>query len=286
MTTHVLKVHEVSKSFGGTRALDGVSWQVPGRGVHGLVGPNGAGKTTLYGVVCGFLRADAGEVLLGGETVSTIHAPPPGLVGLLPQDAMMPVSLPVGTTLAYSGRLLGLTRVKARAEAARVLGLVGLGDASNKKPKTLSHGMYKRVAIAQAFMNQPRLVLLDEPTAGLDPMPTPGAAQAAAPGEKGCHGDASSPSTLNVADPDASNTGSAEAVAGHAPLPTDAEGNKQPDLDPEPDSDPERACARTVNKIRAQLQKNGGSTVVAPWHMRCIVWGIAACCRWCRARTE
>jgi ABC-2 type transport system ATP-binding protein len=165
----VLTVQEVTRSFGSLRALDGVDWQVPDRGIHGLVGPNGAGKTTLYGVICGFLSADSGAISLAGQAVTTTAPPGLGVVGMLPQDGRMPEHLAVGMTLNHYGRLLGMTRTEARGETERVLDLVGLGDAFTKKPKTLSHGMFKRVAIAQAFLGKPELVLLDEPTAGLDP---------------------------------------------------------------------------------------------------------------------
>ncbi len=166
---NILEVEGVSRSFGSLRALNDVSWSVPKRGIHGLVGPNGAGKTTLYGIVCGFLAADEGRVRVGNATISTSSPPVAGAVGVLPQDGMLPEHLPVGATLIHYGELGGLDKKTAEGEARRVLGLVGLEDAFSKKPKTLSHGMFKRVAIAQAFIGRPPLVLLDEPTAGLDP---------------------------------------------------------------------------------------------------------------------
>ena len=102
----ILTVKGVSRSFGALQALSDVSWSVPNRGIHGLVGPNGAGKTTLYGIVCGFLQADTGSVVVNGRAVSTATPPPPGTVGILPQDGMLPDYLPVGTTLAHYGCLL------------------------------------------------------------------------------------------------------------------------------------------------------------------------------------
>lgn len=166
---NILEVQGISRSFGSLRALNDVTWHVPRHGIHGLVGPNGAGKTTLYGIICGFLTADAGTVRISDRPVSTSTPPAAGAVGVLPQDGMMPEYLPVGVTLRHYGQLGGLDKTTSEAEARRVLGLVGLSDAYDKKPKTLSHGMFKRVAIAQAFIGRPRLVLLDEPTAGLDP---------------------------------------------------------------------------------------------------------------------
>lgn len=166
---NILEVQGITRNFGALRALNDVTWHVPKHGIHGLVGPNGAGKTTLYGIVCGFLGADAGTVQISGRQVSTSVPPAEGAVGVLPQDGALPEYLPVGVTLTHYGQLGGLDQKTSEAEARRVLGLVGLSDAYGKKPKTLSHGMFKRVAIAQAFIGRPRLVLLDEPTAGLDP---------------------------------------------------------------------------------------------------------------------
>jgi len=166
---NILEVQGVTRSFGSLRALNDVTWHVPTRGIHGLVGPNGAGKTTLYGIVCGFLPADSGTIRIGGKEVTTSVPPEAGIVGVLPQDGMLPEHLPVGVTLTHYGQLGGLDKKTAESEMRRVLELVGLEDAQGKKPKTLSHGMFKRVAIAQAFIGRPRLVLLDEPTAGLDP---------------------------------------------------------------------------------------------------------------------
>jgi ABC-2 type transport system ATP-binding protein len=133
----------------------------------GLVGPNGAGKTTFFSVLCGFLRPTRGTVEVLGRP--PLHRDLHGRVAILPQDAQFVKGTPVGSQLAMLAELQGFSAKAARDEAARVLHLVLLADAAKKTPDMLSHGMLKRIAIAQAFLGAPELVLLDEPTAGLDP---------------------------------------------------------------------------------------------------------------------
>lgn len=164
-----LQVQGVSRSYGSVQALSGVDWCVQEGGIHGLVGPNGAGKTTLLSVTCGFLPADTGTVHIRGVEVTPGTPPTPGLIGVLPQDAALPHRQKIGPVLAYYGRLMGLGSVEAAVEARRVLKLVGLEEVYSRRPRTLSHGMYKRVGIAQSLIGSPAIILLDEPTAGLDP---------------------------------------------------------------------------------------------------------------------
>ena len=155
------------RRFGSTRALDGVDLVVEAGAPVALVGPNGAGKTTLFSVLCGFLPARSGSVRVLGL--------PPGHPGLrgrlaaLPQDAALDPHRAVGDQLAGLARLQGLSRRAASTEAARVLELVDMAGSARARPGALSHGMGKRVALAQALLGAPELVLLDEPTAGVDP---------------------------------------------------------------------------------------------------------------------
>jgi len=149
-----LSFEGVTKRYGSTVALDGVSFQVRTGSCHGLVGPNGAGKTTTFGLAAGFLRPGAGRVRVLGRDPHDRGSSRPRL-GVLPQDADLPTYLPVGTLLTAWARLSG----EARPEAAARIAL----------PRALSHGVAKRVALAQALLGQPALLLLDEPTAGLDP---------------------------------------------------------------------------------------------------------------------
>ncbi|NOT84135.1 MAG: ABC transporter ATP-binding protein, partial [Methylococcaceae bacterium] len=134
----------------------------------GLVGPNGAGKTTLLSILSGFLRPTSGSVRLFGYSPGAMQLI--GKVAALPQDARLDPSFTIAAQLVFYARLQGFTKQQARLEASRVLEAVALKEVGDEKPLVLSHGMGKRVAIAQALIGRPALVLLDEPTAGLDPV--------------------------------------------------------------------------------------------------------------------
>ncbi len=168
--TSAISFDGVTKRFGRERvALDRLTFKVPEGTICGLVGPNGAGKTTAFSVASGFLTADEGQVdVLGlGRYEVGVHK---GLVGVLPQDAELPGRHTPSELLVHLGRLGGLTAAEAEREAGRWLEALNLGDRSLSRIDTLSHGMRRRVAVASALVGQPRLVMLDEPTAGLDPV--------------------------------------------------------------------------------------------------------------------
>ena len=169
MSTPLMEVKGLKKSYGAVQALRGLDLTIESGCIFGVVGPNGAGKTTLFSVVCGFTAADEGEVRVSGHRVSPTSAPPRGAMSILPQDALLCARPSIGKQLTYLARLDGFSAAKAEAEARRVLALVDLADVYERRPHTMSHGMAKRVGIAQAFMGEPQLIILDEPTAGLDP---------------------------------------------------------------------------------------------------------------------
>lgn len=163
----LIKCHNLSKDFGSTQALNNVSIELEGGKPIALVGPNGAGKTTLFSILCGYISATSGTVeILGSPAGSPTLL---GRISALPQDAALDPNFSIASQLAFFASLQGYKSKHARAEAKRVLSLVGLLESANQKPDSLSHGMGKRVAIAQAMIGEPELVLLDEPTAGLDP---------------------------------------------------------------------------------------------------------------------
>jgi len=163
-----LRMVDVRKRYGANRALDGLNLEIPTGALTGLVGPNGAGKTTTFAVVGGSVRPDGGQVDLLGEGPfdPDRHA---GRLGLLPQDCELSPYTPVRLLLVHYGRLQGMERRKAEYHADRALEAVDLADRAGAKIRQLSHGMRRRVAVAQALLGDPSLVLLDEPTSGLDP---------------------------------------------------------------------------------------------------------------------
>ena len=146
--------------------MDGVSLQLS-EGVNGLLGANGAGKTTLMRMLCGILKPTAGSVSLDGVDVSSEDYR--AVLGYLPQDFGYYPDFTGLDFLLYLAALKGLSRSHARRKAAELLELVSLQDAAKKKIKTYSGGMRQRLGIAQALLNDPRLLIVDEPTAGLDP---------------------------------------------------------------------------------------------------------------------
>ena len=169
-----MQVHidELTKVYGGkVRALDGVDLEIP-TGMFGLLGPNGAGKTTLMRILAGILRPTSGSVRAGDHDAATEagRTEIKRVLGYLPQDLGLYPDLKAWEFLDYVGILKGLENKKARrSRVEELLETVGLTDVSGRKLKGFSGGMRRRVGIAQALLNDPRLLIVDEPTAGLDP---------------------------------------------------------------------------------------------------------------------
>jgi ABC-type multidrug transport system ATPase subunit len=159
---------EVTKTFGATVAVDKLSLRIPAGSVYGLIGPNGAGKTTTFSMLAGYLAPTRGDIRVLGHAPTDVDALR-GRIGVLPQDALLPASDRVGEFLVYAARLQDLPTPKAFKLARDVLAEVAGSDWWDKPCGALSHGMAKRVALAQALLGDPEVVLLDEPTAGLDP---------------------------------------------------------------------------------------------------------------------
>jgi ABC-type multidrug transport system ATPase subunit len=166
--TTALELRGVVKRYGRLRALDGLDLTVQRGSIFGLVGSNGAGKTTAMAVTVGLLHPAAGriDVLGNGPFRPEHHA---GSVSLLPQDSRFPPHARVEDLLRFYGRLQGLPANELSKSIESVLDWVHLTDRRRSSVRTLSHGMNRRLAIAQAFLGTPQLVLLDEPLNGLDP---------------------------------------------------------------------------------------------------------------------
>ena len=163
-----LKITDLTKEFSGTRAVDSVN-ETLGRGVYGLLGVNGAGKTTLMRMLTTLLQPTSGSVFWDGEDIFAMEGRFRNLLGYLPQDFGFYPNFTVGEYLLYIASIKGLRPAVAKQRVKELLSQVGLSKARNKKMKNLSGGMKRRAGIAQAMLNDPKLLILDEPTAGLDP---------------------------------------------------------------------------------------------------------------------
>jgi ABC-2 type transport system ATP-binding protein len=166
-----VSVSGITKRFGTTRALDGVSFEA-GPGITGLLGPNGAGKTTLLRILATVMAPSAGEVRLLGRNPASSRdrLEIRRRLGYMPQEPGFHRNFTAFEFVDYVAILKEMTDRRARhAEVRRALHAVGLRDSAHKKIKALSGGMRRRVALAQALLGEPELLVLDEPTAGLDP---------------------------------------------------------------------------------------------------------------------
>lgn len=165
-------MHHLNKIYrGGVQALDDLSLNIPS-GMFGLLGPNGAGKTTLMRILAGILRPSSGSIDIGDLAGNSEHGRNAikRLLGYLPQDLGVYPDLSAFEFLDYVGMLKGLGDRRARHQRVEeLLELVSLNKVASRKLKTYSGGMKRRVGIAQALLNDPKLLIVDEPTAGLDP---------------------------------------------------------------------------------------------------------------------
>ena len=164
----VISINALTKFYGDKCAVNTLSLEVPRGAVYGLLGPNGAGKTTTFSILASILRPSSGSARILGVEVGNLYTLR-GRVAVLPQDAWFPAQVTIAAQLAHYARLMGMDDRAAHAEAARVLAEVGLTDSATKRGSELSHGMTKRVGIAAALIGNPEVLLLDEPTTGLDP---------------------------------------------------------------------------------------------------------------------
>ncbi len=164
----MLSVEHVTKQYGNFTALEDISLTFS-PGVYGLLGPNGAGKTTLMKMLSTLLFPTKGEILWDGEDILALGADYRGLLGYLPQQFGYYPNYTPRQFLRYVAALQCIPKRKAEERISRLLELVGLGADGDRKLKKFSGGMIQRVGIASAMLNDPRLLILDEPTAGLDP---------------------------------------------------------------------------------------------------------------------
>ncbi|MCM3342843.1 ABC transporter ATP-binding protein [Paenibacillus sp. MER TA 81-3] len=163
-----LTIQDISKQYKDKWAISHFSAELS-NGVYGLLGPNGAGKTTLMRMLADILQPTAGNILLDGEDIRTMGDGYRDLLGYLPQHCGFYKQFTAHRFLMYIASLKGQEKKYALAKVDEMLHLVGLADHANRKIKSFSGGMRRRLGIAQALLNDPKVLILDEPTAGLDP---------------------------------------------------------------------------------------------------------------------
>ena len=163
-----LEVRSLSKNYGKVQALKNVSFKID-TGVYGLLGPNGAGKSTMIRIITGSMRASSGEVLYNGSRIRENEKAYKKILGYVPQRQGMYDSFTAARFLEYMAVLKELKRKEIPEEVERVLKIVGLQEDALRRLGGFSGGMKQRVLIAQALLGDPRIIILDEPTAGLDP---------------------------------------------------------------------------------------------------------------------
>jgi ABC-2 type transport system ATP-binding protein len=165
----VLVVDSVVHRFGDLTAVDGVSFGIAEGETYGLLGPNGAGKTTTISMVAGLLAADSGSVTVAGELMGPKAVAPKRHIGLVPQDLAIYPELSARENLMFFGRLQGLRGAGLASRVAEVVDLLGLADRAKDPTKEFSGGMKRRLNIGVGLLHQPTLLILDEPTVGVDP---------------------------------------------------------------------------------------------------------------------
>ncbi|WP_339318618.1 ABC transporter ATP-binding protein [Paenibacillus sp. FSL R10-2734] len=160
---------DVVKRYEGKLTVDHVNMTIQEGEIFGLLGPNGAGKSTTISMICGLLKIDGGDIIIDGLPVSSQSLEVKKRIGLVPQDLALYDTMTAADNVTFFGKLYGLRGKLLKERVEEALTFVGLSDRAKEKPSTFSGGMKRRLNIACAIMHRPKLIIMDEPTVGIDP---------------------------------------------------------------------------------------------------------------------
>ncbi|MEO7804881.1 MAG: ABC transporter ATP-binding protein [Actinomycetota bacterium] len=169
MSQNILQCRDLKKVYGDRTVVDGVSFEIAAGESYGLLGPNGAGKTTTISMICGLLTRDGGDVNVDGKSMNTKSIEAKKAIGYVPQDIALYPDLTGLENLRFWGRMYGLSKKALATRVDEVLEVVGLTERGKERISTYSGGMKRRINIAAGLLHEPRLLILDEPTVGVDP---------------------------------------------------------------------------------------------------------------------
>jgi ABC-2 type transport system ATP-binding protein len=161
----LLRIEQLKKGYGDRPVLQGLTFSIEEGEIYGLLGPNGAGKTTTINIICDLLKADSGSIYIANKPVSSATKK---LIGIAPQENLLYQSLTCRENLEFFARIYGLSKADRIKQVDHCLEAVNLSDRANSPAETLSGGMQRRLSVAIALVHHPKLVILDEPTTGLD----------------------------------------------------------------------------------------------------------------------
>ena len=165
----MIQVTELCKSYNGHKAIDNLSFSVEKGKIYGFLGPNGAGKSTTMNIISGCLAPSGGKVLIGGRDIQEESVEARRLIGYLPEQPPLYGDMTVAEYLGFVAAMKGLRGEEKRTQIAEVMEKTAVADVAQRLIRQLSKGYKQRVGVAQAILGKPQLIILDEPTVGLDP---------------------------------------------------------------------------------------------------------------------
>ncbi|GKX68488.1 ABC transporter ATP-binding protein [Inconstantimicrobium mannanitabidum] len=166
---NMIEVNNITKRFNDKLVLDNVSFKIEKGEIFGLLGPNGAGKSTLMNTIVGLIKMDKGEIIVGGHDINKESVKARSMIGLVPQEIALFEGLNARDNLEYWGGLYGLKGKLLKERVEEALDMVALADQGKKLVKAYSGGMKRRLNIAAAMLHHPEIIIMDEPTVGIDP---------------------------------------------------------------------------------------------------------------------